>query len=283
MAVKERKQITGTTSQINAYAGHEGQIVWDKDKKTLVGMSGTAGTNYPIATQEYADNKVAQLEDKVDAYNTATNEAISKKENAGVCLPLDGGIMRGGILFNNLGGVLQNITPEYEEIRVYTHDQANNWQGGMLSCRGHGGSNEAERGSFALGARRKDGSDPSFLLGLTSGNLLWRGKEVERAEGFYTAQFDGGYCDVHRYVTGLQIVTASIKIPANQLGVTLTFTRPFINNSYSVAASSVTNMGDIGVTWDSDTTTSIKLYRKAYSGAYNFDSLIKCAFIGRWK
>lgn len=60
MAIKERKQITGTTEQINAYAGHEGQIVWDKEKKTLVGMSGTAGENYPLASQTYVANEVAK-------------------------------------------------------------------------------------------------------------------------------------------------------------------------------------------------------------------------------
>ena len=60
MAIKEREQITGTTAQIQAYAGHEGQIVWDKEKKTFVGMSGTAGTNYPLAQKEYVDNEVAK-------------------------------------------------------------------------------------------------------------------------------------------------------------------------------------------------------------------------------
>lgn len=59
MAIKERKQITGTTEQINAYAGHEGQIVWDKEKKTIVGMSGTAGENYPLASQTYVDEGLA--------------------------------------------------------------------------------------------------------------------------------------------------------------------------------------------------------------------------------
>lgn len=60
MAIKERKQITGTTEQINAYAGHEGQIVWDKEKKTFVGMSGTAGENYPLASQTYVANEFAK-------------------------------------------------------------------------------------------------------------------------------------------------------------------------------------------------------------------------------
>lgn len=59
MAIKERKQITGTTAQIDAYAGHEGQIVWDKEKKTFVGMSGIAGTNYPLASKTYVDEGLA--------------------------------------------------------------------------------------------------------------------------------------------------------------------------------------------------------------------------------
>ena len=61
MAIKERKQITGTTAQIKAYEGHEGQIVWDKEKKTFVGMSGTAGKNYPLASQAYVDTRFLPL------------------------------------------------------------------------------------------------------------------------------------------------------------------------------------------------------------------------------
>lgn len=53
MAIKQRKQLTGTTEQINAYAGVEGQLVWDKTKKKWVGMSGTAGTNYPMASESH--------------------------------------------------------------------------------------------------------------------------------------------------------------------------------------------------------------------------------------
>ena len=53
MAIKQRKQITGTTEQINAYDGVEGLLVWDKTKKKWVGMSGTAGTNYPMASESH--------------------------------------------------------------------------------------------------------------------------------------------------------------------------------------------------------------------------------------
>lgn len=77
MAIKERKQITGTTEQIDAYAGHEGQIVWDKEKKTLVGMSGTAGTNYPLASQIYVASEVAKKASLVEL-----TEGLAGKANA---------------------------------------------------------------------------------------------------------------------------------------------------------------------------------------------------------
>lgn len=156
MAIKERKQITGTTEQINAYAGHEGQIVWDKDKKTFVGMSGTVGKNYPLAQQAYVDSQF---------------------------LPLTGGNMTGLLKFNNLGSITQNNIPEIEEIIFESWDRENNWTGGILSCRGHKGSLEADHGSFALGARNKDSSISRFLIGTTAGNLLWSGNEVARITG----------------------------------------------------------------------------------------------------
>lgn len=191
MAVKERKQITGTTAQIQAYAGHEGQIVWDKDKKTLVGMSGTAGKNYPLAPQAYVDNEVSKVNAEVAkkqpqgdyATNTRLTEGLAGKEDKGVCLPLTGGNMSGSLLFNNVGGIVQVLSAEYDEIIIFAHDQANDWEGGLLSCRGHSGSNEAERGSFVLGARLKDGSGGSYLLGTPAGSLEWVGTEVLRITG----------------------------------------------------------------------------------------------------
>ena len=89
MAIKERKQITGTTEQINAYEGHEGQIVWDKEKKTFVGMSGTAGKNYPLAKQDYVDTQF---------------------------LPLTGGLMSGAIKLDpNVEGGIIDIGFDFHE------------------------------------------------------------------------------------------------------------------------------------------------------------------------
>lgn len=68
MAIKQRKQLTGTTAQINAYAGVEGQLVWDNTKKKWVGMSGTAGTNYPMASESHT-HSITNVTGLQDALN----------------------------------------------------------------------------------------------------------------------------------------------------------------------------------------------------------------------
>jgi hypothetical protein len=83
MAIKQRKQLTGTTAQINAYAGVEGQLVWDKTKKKWVGMSGTAGTNYPMASESHTHsisnvtNLQSTLEGKQPKGDYATSKALT--------------------------------------------------------------------------------------------------------------------------------------------------------------------------------------------------------------
>lgn len=49
MAIKERKQITGTEAQINVYAGHNGVLAYATDTKHLHVLSGTAGTTTKLA------------------------------------------------------------------------------------------------------------------------------------------------------------------------------------------------------------------------------------------
>lgn len=80
MAIKQRKQVTGTTEQINAYAGVEGQLVWNKTTKRWVGMSGTAGTNYPMASERHQHSiaNVANLQKELDS--KATTADISNLE-----------------------------------------------------------------------------------------------------------------------------------------------------------------------------------------------------------
>lgn len=83
MAIKQRKQLTGTTEQINAYAGVEGQLVWDKTKKKWVGMSGTAGTNYPMASESHTHSisNVTNLQSTLDdkATTTALTDGLAGK------------------------------------------------------------------------------------------------------------------------------------------------------------------------------------------------------------
>lgn len=85
MALKQRKQITGTTEQINQYAGVEGQLVWDKSAKTLVGMSGTAGKNYPLAPKAYVDNEVSKVNSEATkkADKTYVDQQLAKKQPIG--------------------------------------------------------------------------------------------------------------------------------------------------------------------------------------------------------
>ncbi len=77
MAIKQRKQVTGTTEQINAYAGVEGQLVWDKTKKKWVGLSGTAGTNYPMASESHT-HSIANVSGLQTALNTINGKIPTK-------------------------------------------------------------------------------------------------------------------------------------------------------------------------------------------------------------
>lgn len=49
MAIKERKQITGTEAQIKGYAGHNGVLAYATDTKHLHVFSGIAGTTTELA------------------------------------------------------------------------------------------------------------------------------------------------------------------------------------------------------------------------------------------
>lgn len=86
MAIKQRKQLTGTTEQINAYAGVEGQLVWDKTKKKWVGMSGTAGTNYPMASESHTHSisNVTNLQSTLDGKQPKGDYATSKALTEGL-------------------------------------------------------------------------------------------------------------------------------------------------------------------------------------------------------
>ena len=297
MAIKQRKQLTGTTAQINAYAGVEGQLVWDKTKKKWVGMSGTAGTNYPMASESHThsisnvtnlqstlDGKanatdLSNLEGKVDTSNATITEALKKKENAGVCLPLTGGVLTGPLFLTETNHIWAVVDEAYKGLELGGGSNFKN--GAALFLRNNNATGAGEPGQWGLAAHKATSEEEGLLVGSTD-NIWFNGKVVERADGFYTTQFTGGFCNVHRYVSGLQIVIAAITIPFNKKVVTLTFTRPFINNTYSITANKQTYPSNVDIAWDSPTATGVSFYRRTYEGDYDFATYITCAFIGRW-
>lgn len=107
MAIIERKQLTGTAEQINAYAGHNGQLAFDKTTKHLHVLSGTAGITTKLANADdipapvdisgkadkaevslkadktYVDTELAKKQTKGDyATNTALTSGLAGKANS---------------------------------------------------------------------------------------------------------------------------------------------------------------------------------------------------------
>lgn len=98
MAIKERKQITGTEAQIKGYAGHNGVLAYATDTKHLHVLSGTAGLTTELANMSdipapvdisgkadktYVDTELAKKQTKGDyATNTALTEGLAGKANS---------------------------------------------------------------------------------------------------------------------------------------------------------------------------------------------------------
>lgn len=89
MAVIARKQLTGSTQKIKEYAGHEGQLVFDKQTKHLHVLSGTAGQTTELANKSdipapvdisgkadktYVDQQLATKEAKGTAYSKVESD-----------------------------------------------------------------------------------------------------------------------------------------------------------------------------------------------------------------
>lgn len=98
MAIKERKQITGTEAQIKGYVGHNGVLAYATDTKHLHVLSGTAGTTTKLANMSdipapvdisgkadktYVDTELAKKQTKGDyATNTALTQGLAGKANS---------------------------------------------------------------------------------------------------------------------------------------------------------------------------------------------------------
>lgn len=80
MAIKERKQITGTAAQIKGFAGHNGVLAYATDTKHLHVLSGTAGTTTELAnTTDIPD--IPDITGKADT--TYVNAELAKKQAKG--------------------------------------------------------------------------------------------------------------------------------------------------------------------------------------------------------
>lgn len=77
MAIKERKQITGTAAQIKGFAGHNGVLAYATDTKHLHVLSGTAGATIELANR--AD--IPDITGKADT--TYVNAELAKKQTKG--------------------------------------------------------------------------------------------------------------------------------------------------------------------------------------------------------
>ena len=98
MAIKERKQITGTEAQIKGYAGHNGVLAYATDTKHLHVLSGTAGTTTKLANMSdipapvdisgkadktYVETELTKKQPKGDyATNTALTQGLAGKANS---------------------------------------------------------------------------------------------------------------------------------------------------------------------------------------------------------
>lgn len=79
MAIKERKQITGTEAQIKGYAGHNGVLAYATDTKHLHVLSGTAGTTTKLAN---VSDIPAPVDISGKADTTYVNAELAKKANS---------------------------------------------------------------------------------------------------------------------------------------------------------------------------------------------------------
>ena len=95
MAIKERKQITGTEAQIKGYAGHNGVLAYATDTKHLHVLSGTADTTTELANRTdipditgkadttYVKAELDKKQPKGDyATNTALTQGLAGKANS---------------------------------------------------------------------------------------------------------------------------------------------------------------------------------------------------------
>lgn len=249
MAIKERKQVTGTTAQIQAYAGYEGQIVWDKDKKTFVGMSGTAGKNYPLAQQAYVDTQF---------------------------LPLSGGELTGSVAVKGMSAG-ESHAPIYttapsKELMLVAGNADFSKGGGALTLYGR---DHEQQGGWALLARSGDDDLITLQGNPITRNLLWGDKRVDPIEQEYVLGSNGFI----KYSSGYQVAWGIGSVGANDLQP-VTFASPFSNGEYAVVVNGF-NVYGYWVTQDKDATKFSGILDN-YGIGPSYGDIMYIAF-GRWR
>ena len=92
---KHVKWRRGTTTAVNAYAGEAGEFVLDTTKQTVVLLSGTAGTNYPLAKESKtitAGDGVAIVVNGSSVNSTTLADDFTVKANLADLLSTSGGL-----------------------------------------------------------------------------------------------------------------------------------------------------------------------------------------------
>lgn len=253
MAIKERKQITGTEAQIKGYAGHNGVLAYATDTKHLHVLSGTAGTTTKLANMSdipapvdisgkadktYVDTELAKKQPTGDyATNSALTTGLAGKANVSDIpdvskyLPLSGGNLEGGLSFRDSSTIDANTAPNYKGLEVRS---AKTWEGGAsIYLRSNEATGSHERGSWGIAAKDADGVD--HLLQGIENNLYYEGAEVERNISTSTFRMPGGGSAVERrFSSSLMIITGELSLITGG-SATITFKTPFTSYDYAVA------------------------------------------------
>lgn len=253
MAIKERKQITGTEAQIKGYAGHNGVLAYATDTKHLHVLSGTAGTTTKLANMSdipapvdisgkadttYVNAELTKKQPKGDyATNSALTTGLAEKANVSDIpdvskyLPLSGGNLKGSLAFRDLSTIDSNTSVSYSGLEVRS---AKIWEGGAsLYLRTNEATGPRERGSWGIAAKDADGVD--HLLQGIENNLYYEGAEVERNISTSTFKLpSGGSAIERRFSSSLMIITGELSLIKGG-SETITFKTPFVSYDYVVA------------------------------------------------
>lgn len=256
MAIKERKQLSGSTTAISKYAGHEGQVVWDKTKKEFVGMSGTVGKTYPVAMKDFVVNELGKKANTEQLTPLAKDadvlkliaQSLTPEQKAQVAKNLDNFLTKGGA--TGIDGSYR-MSPTSTGIAIGAE-----WDtkaGAILDLQSNV---DWRKGSWLLHARNPQ--EQSTLEGKADGTLTWGGDSIDSIvySDLDTHNYTKGFSI--RYRSGLQfsVCYAEVNVNSNSYAsVEANLTVPFLETKSHWGIGAVTRCsgGWKGVTVKVDT------------------------------